>query len=576
MKGSDGCGQKDYLAEYEQVCRDFRWSEVAEELHLGQKYNIAIEAVDHRAVGRRKQKAAFRFCNGNTEITVSYEELKNLTNKFANLLQGLKVRPGARVAVFLPPVPEFYVAFLGAVKAGAVAVPLSTALMSDALTEILEDSEASVVITSGILNQRIKRDKLPSLRHVILVDRGSPAGAGSQAEISFTETIDYAESMAAASSAYAAQEYDPEDPMMLLYTSGSTGKPKGVIHVHSGILHFYQTGKLVLDLQPQDIYWCTSDPGWVPGISYGIWAPLLNGITSVIYAGEFNADKWYEVLAKLRVNIWYTTPTALRHLMNFGPDNPAKRYSLKSLRHIMTVGEPLNPMVIRWSAQAFGLTVHDTWWMTETGGQIICNLRCLPLKPGSMGRTIPGIEATVIDEQGRELQPLEVGQLALKAGWPGMMRGIWKDEEKYREYFRWGTWYVTGDLAYRDAEGYFWFQGRVDDVIKKGSERIGPFEVENKLAEHPAVMEAGVIGKPDPLWGEIIKAFVVLHPGFAWSKNLEAELQEFIQERLGPHLVPWEIEARGGLPRTRSGKIMRRALKALELGLPSANLGEEE
>lgn len=193
-----------------------------------------------------------------------------------------------------------------------------------------------------------------------------------------------------------------------------------------------------------------------------------------------------------------------------------------------------------------------------------------------MGRTIPGIEATVIDEQGRELQPLEVGQLALKAGWPGMMRGIWKDEEKYREYFRWGTWYVTGDLAYRDAEGYFWFQGRVDDVIKKGSERIGPFEVENKLAEHPAVMEAGVIGKPDPLWGEIIKAFVVLHPGFSWSKNLEAELQEFIQERLGPHLVPWEIEARGDLPRTRSGKIMRRALKALELGLPLADPGEEE
>lgn len=390
MKGSDGCGEKAYLAEYEQICRDFRWSEVAEELHLGQKYNIAVEAVDHKAVGHRKQKAAFRFYNGKTEITVSYEELKNLTNKFANVLQGLKVQPGERVAVFLPPVPEFYVAFLGAVKAGAVAVPLSTALMSDALTEVLEDSEASVVITSGILNQRIRREKLPSLCHVILVDRGFEAGAGSQAEISFIETIDYAEGMAAASSAYVAREYDPEDPMMLLYTSGSTGKPKGVIHVHSGILHFYQTGKLVLDLQPQDIFWCTSDPGWVPGISYGIWAPLLNGVTSVIHAGEFNADKWYEVLSKLRVNIWYTTPTALRHLMNFGPDNPAKRYSLKSLRHILTVGEPLNPMVIRWSAQAFGLTVHDTWWMTETGGRLSAIFTVFRLNQALWGEQFQG------------------------------------------------------------------------------------------------------------------------------------------------------------------------------------------
>jgi len=356
-----------------------------------------------------------------------------------------------------------------------------------------------------------------------------------------------------------------------MYTSGSTGKPKGALHVHAGAPQYYQTGKWVLDLQEEDIYWCTADPSWVTGISYGIWAPLLNGATSVIYGGGFKAEKWYTLLEKYKVSIWYTTPTSLRKLIAAG-DNLMHNYNLSSLRHILSTGEPLNPMVIRWVQQKFGLLVHDTWWMTETGAHIIANFLSLPVKPGSLGKPVPGVYATIINEQGRELPPLEMGQLALKKGWPAMMRGIWKNPEKYQEYFRLSPWYLSGDLAYRDADGYFWFQGRADDVIKTAGERVGPFEIESKLAEHPAVLEAGVIGKPDMLRGEKIKAFVVLRPGYTWSAQLQRDVQNFIANTLAAHLVPEEIEVVESLPRTKSGKIMRRVLKAREMGIPVGSL----
>ena len=591
MKGSKGRLEAalENLIDYEQAYDTFQWDDVERELGLAPsgEWNIVAEAVDRQAAGRRKHKAAFRFYDGEAEQTLTYLQLKLLTNKFANVLRQMEVQPGERVAVFLPPLPEFYIAFLGIIKAGAIVIPLSTAFMSDAMTEILRDSEAAVVVTTPRLLDRIVSHRLPDLRQVILAEEKSSAPAeapgpdmaaaqDAKGWESEAKTVSYANAMEISSESFNTLVMGREDPMMLLYTSGSTGKPKGVIHVHGGIPHYYQTGKWVLDLHERDVYWCTSEPSWVPGISYGIWAPLLLGVTSVLYYGEFNAEKWYEVLARYRVNVWYTTPTALRKLMNFGPANPAQRYNLKELRHIATVGEALNPMVIRWSGNAFGLRICDTWWMTETGGQLISNFRCLAVKPGSMGRPIPGIYAAVIDEQGRELPPLEVGQLGIRAGWPAMMRGIWKDEEKYSEYFRLPPWYLTGDLAYRDADGYFWFQGRVDDMIKTAGERLGPFEVENKLAEHPAVLEAGVIGKPDPLWGEIIKAFIVLRPGYSWSSQLKSELQKFIESRLGSHLVPREMEARPALPRTRSGKILRRVLKAQELGLPGGDLSTLE
>jgi len=569
-KGSRGRSQteRDNLVDYEQAYNTFQWNYLEQEMGLSPAgtWNIAVEAVDHHADGTRKHKAALRFFNGRVEDNLTYLQLKLLTNRFANVLRKFGVRPGERVALFLPACPEFYIAFLGTVKMGAIAVPLSTSFMADALTELLRDSEAAVVITDGQLVGRVQREHLPALRRIVLVgeDRAGVEAAGYAAA--------YGPAMAGAAESFDAEPTGRETPMLLLYTSGSTGKPKGVVHVHGGITHYYQTGKYVLDLHENDVYWCTAEPSWVAGISYGIWAPLLHGVTSVIYYGDFSPDQWYGVLSRYRVSVWYTTPTALRRLMNFGPAKPGQAYNLKELRHVLTVGEPLNPIVIHWGAEAFGLIIYDTWWMTETGGVIIGNFRCLPVKPGSMGRPIPGVYATVVDEQGRELPPLEMGQLAIRAGWPAMMRGIWRDEEKYREYFRLPPWYLTGDLAYRDASGYFWFQGRVDDVIKKDGKRIGPFEVENKLIEHPAVLEAGVIGKPDPLWGESIKAFVVLHPDYPWSPELARELQQFIETRLGSHLVPSEIEACPSLPRTRSGKIMRRILKALELGLPNGDL----
>lgn len=563
------------LTDYDQAYATFQWSDVEEELKLKvhSGFNIAYEAVDRRAVGRLKHKPAFRFLDGEKAESVTYHELKCLTNRFANALKAQGINMGERVALFLPPVKEFYIAFLAVIKLGAIVVPLSPALMPDAITEMLSDCEASLVVTTKTLMNRIVIEKLPATHTVLVIkDKNSDDRAPEYPLEDSEWALSYEWAMAAAEEKFEALNVPPDAPMMLLYTSGSTGRPKGVIHVHGGITHYYQTGKWVLDLHEQDIYWCTSEPSWVPGISYGIWAPLLHGVTSVIYHGRFSPEQWYGNLATQRVTVWYTTPTALRRLMNFGPDNPAGRYNLSALRHILTVGEPLNPMVIRWSSKTFSLKVYDTWWMTETGGQLISNFRCLPIKPGSIGRPIPGIYASILDDQGQELPPLEVGQLAIRAGWPAMMRGIWKDKEKFREYFRVPSWYLTGDLAYRDADGYFWFQGRVDDMIKTAGERLGPFEVENKLIEHPAVLEAGVIGKPDPLWGEIVKAFIVLRPGFVWSGQLESELKEFVEQRLGRHFVPGEIEIRHSLPRTNSGKIMRRVLKAMELGLPFGDL----
>ncbi|KLU59996.1 acetyl-coenzyme A synthetase [Peptococcaceae bacterium CEB3] len=555
------------LDDYEKVYSTFRWADAEREMGLDPEvgWNMAVEAVDRQAEGRHRQKAAFRFFDGLSSVTVTYHQLKLLTNRFANALRALGVAPGERVALFLPPLPEFYVAFLGVIKLGAIVVPLSPVFMNDALTEMLRDSEASVVVTLGELLNRIERGKLPAMRRLIVVgSESSPAG----------EWVGYGSVMAEAAESFTAVPAAREAPIMLLYTSGSTAKPKGVIHVQGGIAHYYQSGKWVLDFREQDVYWCTSGPSWVPGISYGIWAPLLHGVTSIIYSGDFAAARWYEILTRFKVTVWYTTPTALRRLMNFGPDNPQARYGIKDLRHILTVGEPLNPAVIRWSEKAFGLKVYDTWWMTETGGQMIANFRSVPLKPGSMGRPLPGIEASIVDEEGREVPAPEVGQLAIRAGWPAMMGGIWKDEEKYRDYFRMPPWYLTGDLAYKDADGYFWFQGRADDVIKKAGERIGPIEIENKLSEHPAVLEAGVVGRPDPLWGEVIKAFVVLRPEYSWSAELRDEIRRFVESRLGPRFVPRDIEVCAKLPRTTSGKLMRRVLKAMELGFPVSDVSD--
>jgi acetyl-CoA synthetase len=439
----------------------------------------------------------------------------------------------------------------------------------------LEIGEAEVLVTTEALYRRkveALRPRLPGLRHVILVGEG-----GAATEV--PGTLDWKTMMEAAGPDFAIPPTDPEDMALLHFTSGTTGRPKGAVHVHQAVVMHAMTGRYALDLHPDDVFWCTADPGWVTGTSYGIIAPLANGVTNLVVEAEFDAQTWYDVLERERVSVWYTAPTAIRMMMKLGADL-LKGRDLSALRFMASVGEPLNPEAVLWGVEAFGMPFHDNWWQTETGGIMIANYAAMDVKPGSMGRPLPGIEAAILkrDEGGGVTEvgaPMQEGELALKAGWPSMMRGYLKEEARYRKCFV-GEWYLTGDLAMRDEDGYFWFVGRADDVIKSSGHLIGPFEVESALMEHPAVAEAGVIGKPDPVAGEIVKAFVALKPGHEANEAMRRELLGHARKRLGAAVAPKEIDFRANLPKTRSGKIMRRLLKARELGLPEGDISTLE
>ncbi|MDQ0161042.1 acetate--CoA ligase [Aeribacillus alveayuensis] len=556
------------LENYEETYQNFDWKEAEKNFTWYEtgKVNAAYEAIDRHAEGFRKNKIALYYRDQNREEKYTYKEMKELSNKAGNVLkQFADVQKGDRVFVFMPRTPELYFVVLGAIKLGAIVGPLFEAFMEGAVRDRLEDSEAKVVVTTPELLERVPVQELPSLKHVVVVGETIPEG----------DYIDFLKEMKEASKDLQIEWVDRSDGLLLHYTSGSTGKPKGVLHVHNAMIQHYQTGKWVLDLKEDDIYWCTADPGWVTGTVYGMFAPWLLGATNVIVGGRFSPEYWYETIEKYGVTIWYSAPTAFRMLMGAG-DELVKQYDLSTLRHILSVGEPLNPEVIRWGMKVFNNRIHDTWWMTETGGQLICNYPCMEIKPGSMGKPIPGVKAAIVDDQGNELPPYRMGNLAIKKGWPSMMRAIWNNPEKYESYFINGDWYVSGDSAYMDEDGYFWFQGRIDDVIMTSGERVGPFEVESKLVEHPAIAEAGVIGKPDPVRGEIIKAFVALRDGYEPSDELKEEIRLFVKKGLAAHAAPREIEFRDKLPKTRSGKIMRRVLKAWELNLPTGDLSTME
>lgn len=558
-----------HLKNYEETYRHFDWAEAEKHFswHETGKLNAAYEAIDRHAESFRKNKVALYYKDGNRDEKYTFKEMKEESNRAGNVLKRYgNVEKGDRVFIFMPRSPELYFIMLGAIKIGAIAGPLFEAFMEGAVKDRLENSEAKVVVTTPELLERIPADKLPHLQHIFVV--------GGEAE-SGTNIINYDEAAKQESTRLDIEWMDKKDGYLLHYTSGSTGTPKGVLHVHEAMIQQYQTGKWVLDLQEEDIYWCTADPGWVTGTVYGIFAPWLNGATNVIVGGRFSPESWYGTIEQLGVNVWYSAPTAFRMLMGAG-DEMAAKYDLTSLRHVLSVGEPLNPEVIRWGNKVFNKRIHDTWWMTETGSQLICNYPCMDIKPGSMGKPIPGVEAAIVDNQGNELPPYRMGNLAIKKGWPSMMHTIWNNPEKYESYFMPGGWYVSGDSAYMDDEGYFWFQGRVDDVIMTSGERVGPFEVESKLVEHPAIAEAGVIGKPDPVRGEIIKAFIALREGFEPSDKLKDEIRLFVKQGLAAHAAPREIEFKDKLPKTRSGKIMRRVLKAWELNLPAGDLSTME
>jgi acetyl-CoA synthetase len=480
------------------------------------------------------------------------------------------VAKGDRVYVLAGRIPELYVAALGALKHRTVFCALFSAFGPEPLRTRMSLGGARVLVTTRRLYERkiaALRGQLPSLEHVLLI--------GDERELTdVAGTLDLKRLMADASPAYTIGPTDPEDAALLHFTSGTTGTPKGALHVHGAVVMHHATGKLVLDLHPGDVFWCTADPGWVTGTSYGILAPLTNGVTMLVDEADFDAERWYEILERERVNVWYTAPTAIRMLMKAGAE-PARRRDLRALRFLASVGEPLNPDAVVWSQEVFGRPFHDNWWQTETGGIMIANYASMEVRPGSMGQPLPGVEAAIVRRTaagGVEVidAPDVEGELALRPGWPSMFRAYWNDPERYQKCFA-GGWYLTGDLARRDADGYFWFVGRADDVIKSAGHLIGPFEVESVLLQHSSVAEAAVIGKPDPIAGEIVKAFVALKPGRAAAPELAEELLGFARKHLGPAVAPRELAFVDAVPRTRSGKILRRLLKARELGLPEGD-----
>ncbi len=570
------------VADYDAARRAFTWEAARaalDGLPGGRGLNIAHEAVDRHARGALAGKTALRWLGRQGErVELSYSELAGASSRFANLLDGLGVARGDRVYALAPRRIELYVAALGTLKHRCVFSPLFSAFGPEPVRERMSIGGARVLVTTPELYLRKVapiREQLPSLEHVLLI--GSPGDAGECAG-----ACDLDAALAGASQDYEIGPTDPQDLALLHFTSGTTGRPKGAMHVHEAVVAHHATGAMALDLHAGDVFWCTADPGWVTGISYGIIAPLTHGVTMVVDEAEFDAARWYETLERERVSVWYTAPTAVRMLMRHTVEAPGAR-DLSALRFIASVGEPLNPEAVLWAQETLDQPIHDNWWQTETGGIMIANLAAMDVKPGSMGRPLPGIEATVLrrDAEGKLVRPVvevpvgEEGELALRPGWPSMFRGYLGDDQRYRDCFADG-WYTSGDLVRRDDEGYFWFVGRGDDVIKSAGHLIGPFEVESVLLEHPAVAEAGVIGKPDPVAGQVVKAFVVLGRDHEPSRELRRELLAHARRRLGAAVAPREIEFADAVPHTRSGKIMRRLLRARELGLPEGDVSSLE
>ena len=566
------------LRDYEAERRRFSWAQARARFAAlpGAGVNIGCAAVDRQASGELRDKPAFRFLARDcAPRDLSYGELARLTNRFANVLAGLGVQREERVFVLAGRIPELYVAVLGALKHGCVVSPLFSAFGPEPIATRINLGRGKVLVTTDELYERKVarwRDRMPTLEHVLIV-------AGEGDATSETDAQDLATLMAGVGDACEIEPTGPEDMALLHFTSGTTGTPKGAVHVHDAVATHWATGKYALDLHREDVFWCTADPGWVTGTSYGIIAPLLHGVTSIVDREEFDAERWYDILQEQKVTVWYTAPTAVRMLMKAGAEIP-RRHSFPDLRFIASVGEPLNPEAVRWGKDVLGLPIHDNWWQTETGGIMIANTPAFDIKPGSMGRPLPGIDAAIVrrnaDGSVAVIEAHDVeGELALRRGWPSMFRGYLDNEERYGKCFA-GEWYLSGDLAKRDAGGYFWFVGRADDVIKSAGHLIGPFEVESALMEHPAVAEAGVIGKPDPVVGETVKAFVSLKRGYADSPALRLELLGHARKKLGAAVAPKEIAVLPSLPRTRSGKIMRRLLKARELGLPEGDLSTLE
>ncbi|MFT7598013.1 MAG: acetyl-CoA synthetase [Acidimicrobiales bacterium] len=572
---------------YQETCNSFTWDQARatlDGLPNDRGLNIAYEAVDRHVNGGRGHLVAIRWLPKSGEtVDVTYAELARRTNRFAGALHQLGYRGGHGVATLSGRVLDLYVAALGTLKGGGVYTPLFSAFGPDPIAMRMNLGRIDVLVTTAVLYRRkvaALRLDLPHLKHVLLIGGGA-------SEFDDSSVVDLDELLASAPDHFDIPPTDPESRALLHFTSGTTGEPKGAIHVHEAVVAHAATGQMVLDLKAGDIFWCTADPGWVTGTSYGIISPLVNGVTSIVDEAEFDAERWYRTLQDQRVNVFYTAPTALRMLQRVGAEAAAD-FDLPALRLVASVGEPLDPESVQWARDVFGVPVLDNWWQTETGGIMVANYRTELVKPGSMGRPVPGISVGLLrcDEEG-EIErdhggkPIEitatdeVGELSIEVGWPSMFRGYLDQDERYAQSFD-GGWYHSGDLARRDADGYYWFVGRNNDVIKSAGHLIGPFEVESALTEHPAVVEAAVIGKPEPTVGAVVKAFVVLAAGYQSSEELRRELLGHARKRLGAAVAPREVDFVDDLPHTRSGKIMRRLLKARELGLDEGDVSTLE
>jgi acetyl-CoA synthetase len=562
------------LRDYGAARRNFDWQQVWRELERvpGGPLNIAAIAIDRnlRDTARSARVALRWIAADGRAVDFSYRALGAQVNRFARLLDARGIPTGAVVASFIGRLPELYFAALGAIKSGRIYCPLFSAFGPEPVLARLSLGEVRAVVTTDTLYKRKLqpiRAQLTALQHVFVVrtDKQAPLPEG-------TEDLEAA--LAQMPDHYDTAPTTSEDAALLHFTSGTTGKPKGVQHVHGACIAQYASARLALDLKGSDIYWCTADPGWVTGTAYGILAPLACGAQMIVDSEEFDVARWYSILERERVTVWYTAPTAIRMLMKAGRDPLAGR-QFPALRFLGSVGEPLNPEAVLWGRDAYGLPFHDNWWQTETGAIMIANYASMPIRPGSMGRPLPGIEAGIVERSSegvvRELtDPDEVGELALRPGWPSMFRGYLNEPERYGKCFE-GGWYLSGDLARRDRDGYFWFVGRADDVIKSAGHLVSPFEVESALLQHPAVAQAAVIGLPDPIVYQSIKGFVELKPGFTDSPALQRELLAHARRKLGAAVAPREIVVTGALPRTRSGKILRRLLRARELGEPEGD-----
>lgn len=552
------------IGSYEERLKNFSWKMAEDELEYkpDEIINIGWYCSDRICMKGKSDKVALYYENfDGAEKKYTFNDLRLNSNTIGSFLQAKGLKEGDRICLFMDRIPELYFSFLGILKIGAIVQPLFSAFGEESLYVRLEDAHTRAIITQRKHLSKIRKiiEKLPNLDFVIIVDHDNRKNLEKK-EIAFNLESTSAEEKIEIFPSKA------ETLSVLHYTSGTTGQPKGVQHAHYSIVSQYLTTKWVLDLQEDDIYWCTADPGWVTGTSYGIIGPWSLGITQCVLDSGFSAQAWYSFIEKYRISIWYSAPTAIRSLMKAG-EEIIKDYNLSSLRHLASVGEPLNSEAVIWSDKVFYKTFHDTFWQTETGSIMICNYPEMKIKPGSMGKAFPGIIASILDPGNFEpyMEAGKAGLIAFRPGWPAMMRGYWRNSEKYREKFVNG-WYLSGDKATVDKDGYFWFIGRDDDIINTAGHLVSPFEVESALLEHPAIAESAVVAKPDEINMEVVKAFITLKPGFKPNPDLELEIMNFIRKKLSSLAMPQEIEYMDTLPKTRSGKIMRRLLHAKEWG----------